>query len=152
MVKDDSGQFLLLTSIVVAIGLVILLVFMNQSSLAGHASSESIMNFPKSDIRDIKSDVVNQVYFTAKDYNNITTLSGNGRSVAYNSSIKIYGDELKSLYMEKGANVYITNLGCYYNLSLATDPANQTLERANVSFHYDDSETSYDEVDTINII
>jgi len=153
MRKDDSGQFLLLTSIVVAIGLVILLIYMNQSSVAGHASSESIMNFPKNDIRELKAETVNQAYFTATEFNNASlgSLSGSDRENAFNASFNKYIAEVKSFYLEKGANVNITNMGCSYNISEIT-PAKQTLQMVNLSIHYDDSETTYDEVDSVNIV
>jgi hypothetical protein len=153
MRKDDSGQFLLLTSIVVSIGLVILLIYMNQSSVAGHASSESIMNFPKNDIRELKAETVNQAYLTAVDVNedpSLGALGGTGRQDAFNDSFKVYIAEVKSFYLEKGANVNITNLGCSFNASEA--PANQTLQTVNLSIYYDDSETTYDEVDSVNIV
>ena len=59
--NDDSGQFILLTSIIVVVGMVIILVFLNQSLMAGHSSAESIMNFPKNDIRDIRSVTLSEV-------------------------------------------------------------------------------------------
>jgi hypothetical protein len=152
MKKDDSGQFLLLTSIVVAIGLVILLVYINQSSVAGHASSESIMNFPKNDIREIKAETVNQAYVTAVDVNqdpSLSSLGGVGRQNAFNASFNKYIAEVKSIYLEKGANVNITKMGCSFNQS--ETPANQTLQTANITIYYDDSETMYEEYDTVNI-
>lgn len=153
MTKDDSGQFLLLTSIVVAIGLVILLIYMNQSSVAGHASSESIMNFPKNDIRELKLETVNQAYFTAVDVNNdpsVSSLGGQGRENEFNASFNKYIAEVKSTYLEKGARINITNMGCSFNSS--ETPANQTLKVANVTIYYDDSETSYNEFDSVNIV
>jgi hypothetical protein len=54
-IRQDSGaQWLLLSAIVVSIGLGSLILLFNMATLSGHSSTSSAMNFPKSQIRDLR--------------------------------------------------------------------------------------------------
>jgi hypothetical protein len=141
--EDDSGQFLLLTAVVVAVGLVILLVFINQSSMSGYSSSESIMNFPKDNIRDFRAEAIDQAQNIASIQNSIGIENGSQRQDNFNTSYGSSIGDIKQLYAQKGAVVDV-QFDTAYN-GTTTIYADQKLVNANLIIKYDDGETSYNE-------
>ncbi len=137
---DDSGQFILLMSVVVAIGLVILLVFFNQSLMAGYSSSQSIMDFPKNDIRDFRSETVSEAYILGNNING--NLLGNNDQNAFNNSFNDnftrYRDQIQDLSMEHGTVVNVT----WQN---AVGGQNYKCENITLNLYYNNGETSYGE-------
>ncbi|HTY91829.1 MAG TPA: hypothetical protein VMC84_11685 [Methanocella sp.] len=145
---DDSGQFLLLTGVVISIGMVILLIFLNQSSMGGYSSSDSIMSFPKNDIRDLRIETINEaISLGAREnnnpyygYNNSTR--GQIRSDMFNASFIGYASDIASLSARNG-----------YLASVSAIPGveNQTISNATVSVYYNNGETMYNETLTVVI-
>jgi hypothetical protein len=140
--EDESGQFLLLTSVVVAVSLVVLLVFINQSSMSGYSSSESIMNFPKDNIRDFRAETINDVQHIASTENswpvNVTT-----KQLWFNSNISSSIYNTKQLYAQRGVVVDVQYKTVYNDT--ATEPPYQKLINATLYMDYNDGETSYNE-------
>ncbi|CAJ35815.1 hypothetical protein [Methanocella arvoryzae] len=102
---DDSGQWLLLMGIVAGVGMAVLLVFVNQSVMAGSASSSSIVDFPKNDIREIRSEVVNEAYALGIAANKEGS-DYNGRSQAFKDSFDLYFKaDLEHMYAMKGVDL-----------------------------------------------
>lgn len=130
MHNDDSGQFLLLSAIIISVGMVILLVFINQSSMAGHSSSDSIMSFPKNDLRDISSETSNEIYQLGMAQNAST----------FNNSAALYAADIQSLYRQKGT---LVNVSCIAGVN------NTVVKNATLLIDYYDGETLYHENTTI---
>ena len=141
--EDDSGQFLLLTAVVVALGLVILLVFINQSSMSGYSSSESIMNFPKDTIRDFRAETIDQAQYIALTQNNIPTENGSLRQDNFNASFDSSINDIKQLYAQRGIVIDVQYNTSYNDTT--TIYAAQTLLNAKLNMKYNDGETSYNE-------
>jgi hypothetical protein len=149
VLKDDSGQFIILMGIIVAIGMVILLVFLNQSLMAGHSSSESIMSFPKNDIRELKSETFNEAHALATELNADDTLNNNTRKSKFNGSIDIYKSQIKDMYIQHGALIDIIVNNVTTNNS--TISYYQLIDTMNISLYYTNGETTYNEITTIHI-
>src|SRR5208337_1663799 len=148
MSRDDSGQFLLLTGIIISVGMVILLIFINQSSMGGYSSSDSIMNFPKNDIRDIRADTINEATYLGTLQNNNpysiynNTTRGQHRSDMFNVSFNNYTRDM----------VNLTSLSGYaVDLSAVPSINNQTINNATVSIYFNDGETAYNETLIIDV-
>ena len=145
--EDDSGQFLLLTSVVVALGLVILLVFINQSSMSGYSSSESIMNFPKDNIRDFRTETINEAQYIASaenSYNktgNGSQIDGLGRKIGFNTNFTLSINDIKQIYAQRGIVVDVQSNTAYNDQT--TDPKAQMLINTTLKMTYNDGETSY---------
>lgn len=54
---NDEGQWIVLMGLLVAIGMFFLALIINQSALVGQTTAESVLEFPKSDIRDLRSEM-----------------------------------------------------------------------------------------------
>jgi len=55
--KNDDGQWIVLMGLLVAVGLFFLALIINQSALVGQTTAEGVLEFPKNDIRDLKSEM-----------------------------------------------------------------------------------------------
>jgi aromatic ring-cleaving dioxygenase len=141
--KDDSGQFLLLSGVIISLGLVILLIFVNQSSMGGYSSADSILSFPKNDIRDIRAETVYEAqaigagenlnqYLVGYD----NTTRGPQRKAMYEQSFKWYADNVTRLMAEKGTVV---------NLNSTAGLDGQRISNATIRIYYNNGETKYSE-------
>lgn len=150
---DDSGQFILLMSIVVSIGLVIILIFFNQSMMAGHSSAQSIMDFPKDDIRDFRAKTVAEAQVLGMKANDDINATKNDTATAFydrfNGSFDSYIVQLQDIYAREG-----TSVDAKYNINLTSvsAPGNKTLypgDNMTIILYYNNGETSYDYNSTI---
>jgi hypothetical protein len=142
MKRDDSGQFLLLTGVIISIGMVILLIFLNQSSIAGHSSADSIMSFPKSDIRDIRNETIGEAYLIGDRENKNTSHNSSMKMNMFNASFSQFASNVTRLYEEKG---------CLVNLTAVPALDNGTISNATISIYYNNGETLYFENVTVKI-
>ena len=141
--EDDSGQFLLLTSVVVAIGLVVLLVFINQSSMSGYSSSESIMIFPKDNVRDFRAEMISEAQQIAYNENNKNDLLISGtRQSEFSSSFDSSINDIKTLYAQRGVSVDVQYTTM---IDPTNDPVYPKLMNTTLNLVYNDGETLYNE-------
>jgi hypothetical protein len=54
---SEAGQWIVLMGFVISIGIFFLAIVLNQSVLVGQTTAESVLEFPKSDIQDLRSEV-----------------------------------------------------------------------------------------------
>jgi hypothetical protein len=150
---DDSGQFILLMSIIVAIGLVIILVFLNQSLMAGYSSSQSIMNFPKNDIRDFRSVTVGEASQIGIETNSYINSSHDTDPNAFNNTFSTkfsqFINQTEEIFQQQG-----TVVGVDYNNTVTpvTLSNNQTVymgDNTTINLYYNNGETSYDDNTTV---
>jgi hypothetical protein len=146
---DDSGQFLLLTAVVVAVGLVVLLVYINQSSMSGYSSAESIINFPKDNIRDFRAETIINAQHIAAAENGIVNIENgspadgpirqNGFNTNFSSSI----NDIKKLYAQRGVAIDVQCNDIEYDPNAI--PEYQKLLNATLIINYNDGGTLYNE-------
>jgi competence protein ComGC len=55
---NDRGQWIVLLGFIISIILVFLALIVNQSALVGKTTSESVLEFPKTQIQDFRSEVL----------------------------------------------------------------------------------------------
>lgn len=144
MIRDDSGQWLLLTGVVVAIGLVILLVFLNQSVIAGHSSSESIMDFPKNDIRELRAETVNEAYLIGRSVNDNGDEIGL-KEAKFRSSFDKYFRDTKDLYGRRGCDIFLEYSP---GINLSAPPSGK-LDNVTLFINYNNGETRFNETATV---
>ncbi|WP_174589797.1 hypothetical protein [Methanocella conradii] len=142
VLRDDSGQFLLLTGVIISIGMVILLIFLNQSSIAGHSSADSIMSFPKNDIRDIRNETIGEAYLIGERENKNTLHNTSMKMNMFNASFNQYASNVTRLFEEKG---------CSVNLTAVPALDNSTISNATIYIYYNNGETRYFENITVKI-
>ena len=56
-INPESGQWIILISLILSIAIFFLAVILNQSILVGQTTAESVLEFPKADIQDLRSEV-----------------------------------------------------------------------------------------------
>ncbi|OPX71035.1 MAG: hypothetical protein A4E36_00188 [Methanoregulaceae archaeon PtaB.Bin009] len=54
----EDGQWIILMGLIISVSIFILAIIVNQSILVGQTTSESVLDFPKSEIQDIRSEVI----------------------------------------------------------------------------------------------
>jgi hypothetical protein len=58
---NDDAQWIVMLGFVVSFSLFFLAMILNQSTLVGQTTAESVMEFPKNDIRDVKNVIIESV-------------------------------------------------------------------------------------------
>jgi hypothetical protein len=142
---DDSGQWLLLGAMIVAIGMAVLIVFVNQSILAGHSSSQSIMDFPKNEIREFRAETVNEAYVLGRTANmNGTSLAD--RQARFESAFDHYSSDLKYIFGTKGT---VVRVQYFEGLNLSMSPGGQSLDNVTLVLYYNNGDTKYNETSMV---
>jgi hypothetical protein len=119
------------------VGLVVLMLLLNTAMLTGHSSTESVMSFPKNDLRDLKGEAERQAKYLAYYINHDVNLTSNeSRLAAFNESYDRYIGDVNAAYVSRGAVVEISYM--------AYAP-NSTIEYAVVNVSYDNGNTKYKE-------
>lgn len=54
---NDQAQWIVLLGLIISLGIFFLAIVLNQSILVGQTTAESVLEFPKSDIQDLRSKV-----------------------------------------------------------------------------------------------
>ncbi len=70
---NNRAQWIVLMGLMVSIALIFLAIVINESSLVGQTTAESVLDFPKTDIKDIRSEIIEW-----HDYNLIGGVDGAG--------------------------------------------------------------------------
>jgi hypothetical protein len=112
---DETGQWIVMLGFIVSIILVFLALIVNQSALIGKTTSESVMEFPKSDIQDLRAEV--------REYSIDGSIEDDNLS-----------KDLQSISLARKGIIF------YFS----TDPYGYSLNY-NISLHYNDGLTEYNE-------
>lgn len=142
---DDSGQWLLLGAMIVSVGLAVLIVFVNQSVLAGHSASASIMDFPKNDIREFRSEVTNEAYLLGVAANGHGTSLWD-RQTCFATNFSRFAADTRALYSAKGSDVFI---GYVEGLNYSVLPGGQSIDNVTIFMNYNNGDTQYNETTTV---
>ncbi len=54
---NDQAQWIVLLGLIISLGIFFLAIILNQSILVGQTTAESVLEFPKSDIQDLRNEV-----------------------------------------------------------------------------------------------
>ncbi|RJS72309.1 MAG: hypothetical protein CW694_03145 [Candidatus Syntrophoarchaeum sp. WYZ-LMO15] len=109
-VRDEGGQWILLSGLIIAVGLVVLSILLNQAMMAGGRSPEAILKFPKDDIREFRWEVHRWAH------HNVSRLSDG----AYISNLT---NQTMLLYGSRGISVNLSVL----DVNATNQTANLTL-------------------------
>jgi hypothetical protein len=116
---NEDAQWIVMLGFLISIILVFLALIVNQSALIGQTTSESVLEFPKSEIQDTRAEVME--YFWNKSLSD---------EELHNLSIDLLNISLE----RKGAIIYVDN---------ETDPVTQI----NIIYiHFNDGMTDFHEI------
>lgn len=113
---NNHAQWIVLMGLIVSIALIFLAIVINESALVGQTTAESVLDFPKEDIKDVRIAILEWKDFidssgSPTDSNNISM-------------------DIKELMLARGNAV----------VDFSYDPAGKTL-----TMHYNNGVTRYDE-------
>lgn len=66
---NEDAQWIVLMGFVVSFSFFFLAMILNQSTVVGQTTAESVLDFPKNDIRDVRSVIINSSYLYYTGYN-----------------------------------------------------------------------------------
>jgi hypothetical protein len=70
---NDDGQWIVMLGFIISIILVFLALIVNQSALVGKTTSQSVLEFPKGEIQDLRSEIME--YYLTGDIGNTHLLN-----------------------------------------------------------------------------
>jgi hypothetical protein len=76
---NDDAQWIVLMGFIVSFGLIFLGIVINQSTVVGQTTAEAVLEFPKNDILDVRSEVLFASWLSS---DNITLVSNDISSLA----------------------------------------------------------------------
>lgn len=142
-----DGQWLLLSAIVVSIGLGALVLLLNMAILSGHSSTQSIMSFPKNQIRDLRYNCVSEVGVIGSMVNKDNTLPS--KTDVFNDSYGRFVSETSAYYAAHGTLISID-----FSPHTINNESLGQVKITNVSLDimFDDGTTIYTENTVVGII
>jgi hypothetical protein len=60
---NEDAQWIILMGFIVSFSLFFLAIVLNQSMVVGQTTAENVLDFPKNDIRDLRAEIINSVYY-----------------------------------------------------------------------------------------
>ncbi|MBP2133758.1 hypothetical protein J2128_001712 [Methanomicrobium sp. W14] len=115
---DDDGQWIVLMGFIISVGIFFLAIIINQSVMVGQTTSEGVLEFPKSEIQDIRAEIL--------------YLAENGGDTTENMTV------LQNLAMNREDTVL------WYNIT-ENRYSDSYYTYTEAVIHYNNGVTSYDE-------
>ncbi|MFZ1896877.1 hypothetical protein [Methanoregula sp.] len=64
---NEDAQWIVLMGFIVSFSLFFLAIVLNQSMVVGQTTAESVLDFPKNDIQNLRAEIINSVYYEQVD-------------------------------------------------------------------------------------
>lgn len=64
---NEDAQWIVLMGFIVDFSLFFLAIVLNQSMVVGQTTAESVLDFPKNDIQNLRAEIINSVYYEQVD-------------------------------------------------------------------------------------
>lgn len=149
LINDDKGQWITLSGLTISLSLVIVAILINQSAVTGYYSSYAALEFPKEQIRELKT----QTHETAKSAAEFAMLNNTNKDVVYSNFTQLlnsYNEQITTIYAVHGRTVNITlyslNTVSYTyipdNISMFNS-TNNNISSIWLNITYDDGTTKY---------
>jgi hypothetical protein len=152
LINDDKAQWITLSGLTISLSLVIVAILINQSAVTGYYSSYATLEFPKEQIRELKT----QTHETAKSAAQFAWMLNNTSNEAVFSNftmlINNYSEQVNTIYAVHGRTVNIT----LFNYNQVNDTysyppnkipifnsTNKKIENIWLNISYDDGTTRY---------
>ncbi|MBN2733563.1 MAG: hypothetical protein JXQ82_01740 [Methanomicrobiaceae archaeon] len=106
---DEKGQWIVLMGFIISVGIFFLAIILNQSVMVGQTTSEGVLEFPKAEIRDLRTEIIDITVAgnTPEKQNSITTLAMERENaiVWYSQTAEEPGD----IYTESAIEIHFNN-------------------------------------------
>jgi hypothetical protein len=122
---NDDAQWIVMMGFIVSFSFFFLAMILNQSTVVGQTTAESVLDFPKNDIRDVRSVIIQAA--SLKTSGNLTT----------NADVKegILQNDIQNIEMMR------KNALVNYTVGWPVSPETVTI----IDIHYNNGVTSYNE-------
>ncbi|MCK4269205.1 MAG: hypothetical protein KAW93_01865 [Methanogenium sp.] len=118
---NDEGQWIVLMGFLVCVGILFLSFILSQSTLVGQSTSEGVLEFPKDDIQDLRSEIIG--------------FSGNSGIV---DNLGVQGNLMGDISM---LAINRQNTVCTFSLTRSGDDVNMNIHFNNGVVEYDETST-----------
>jgi hypothetical protein len=154
LINDTKGQWITLSGLTISLSLVIVAIIINQSAVTEYYSSYAVMEFPKEQIRELKTQT-QETARSAAQHAWVLNNNTSNKAVFDNFTILInnYSEQVGTIYAIHGRTVNIA----IFNNTLENDnytytpsnipifnSTNHKIENIWLNISYDDGTTSYD--------
>ncbi len=105
---NEDGQWIILMGFIVSITIFLLAIIVTQSTMVGKTTADSVLEFPKTDIQDLRSELMSLKWDglqNAEYFDNITTLSLQQKSVIVTYSADSV-DHVLYIHYNNGLTIY----------------------------------------------
>ena len=113
---NEDGQWIILMAFVISIGIFFLAIVINQSTVIGQTTAEGVLEFPKNDFQDLRSEVFNlsSIYETSlTDPGDRTRIKQDIESIALLRKNAVVQYSISDPILISGKNYVMVNL--HYN-------------------------------------
>ena len=110
------------------------MLLLNTAMLSGHSSTESVMSFPKNDIRDLSSEPVLEASTLATDINGISGATGPTKLGYFTANYSKFISDMKTAYTARGALI---------DIKYTPNATDMRIDRVNVSVSYENGNTYF---------
>lgn len=138
---DDQAQWLLLSGVIISIGLVALLLLLNNAVLTGHSSSQSIISFPKNELRDLRSNSISEITLLGETINKDNGIPDEDKVQAFNDNFTRYFKETYNMSLIHGGLIDIVAIP----KTDTSSGGNLIISNVSLSIKYYDDTTTYSE-------
>jgi hypothetical protein len=129
--NNHRGQWLILSGLILALGLISLVILLNQAMSAGYKVSEAESEFPSHEITEIYEETVRTSNLVWQEVND----SGSNGTVWFKRNMTYFTGNISQIYAAHGTLVEI-------NVTRHSDIINYT-NIANLSMHYYDGKVNF---------
>jgi len=138
LMEDTSGQWIVLSGLTVSISLIAVAVFMNQAATTGYHSANTVLEFPKDEIRELVADARAAAKNSAMLAYSLNNTSNESVLANLTPLILNYSSQVEILYSAHGSTVNITLSDVVWN---STNPTEIDTLKLNIT--YNDGTTFY---------
>ncbi len=110
---NDDAQWIILMGFIVSFSLFFLAIVLNQSIVVGQTTAESVLDFPKNDIFNLRSEIINSIYYEPVNNQNIVNNDIVSIELAREGAIVSYSNYTQSGYTY--INIHYNNGVTAYN-------------------------------------
>jgi hypothetical protein len=147
LINDEKGQWITLSGLTVSLSLVIVAILINQSGVTGYYSSYAVMEFPKEQIRELKT----QTHETSKSAAQLAWAPDSSNGAVFSNFTMLlnnYSEQVNTIYAFHGRTVNISLFeNNNYNYTANNIPifnsTNHKIENIWLNVSYDDGTTRY---------
>ncbi len=144
LVGDSSGQWIVLSGLMVSVSLVIVAVLVNEAAITGYYSSSAPIDFPKGELRELTAQTHETAMSAAQLAWSLNNTTNKSVWDNFTNIMENYSRQVSMIYAAHGDTVNITPISPYNTGDTCTQfNENTSLDIVCMNIIYSDGTTSY---------